>query len=288
MTSSSDDRCRLLLVLFKMFLILEKKTLPPVLFLARVLLPLVAPVVLLYSITSFVVAIRSNSTKPWGQNYSSFIGFVSLFISILSVVVAIQIERKQAEQAERDKRSQFEKLNEIDSLSSSAAREAEGARLNSERILRKLQLAEEFKRNRSLSWEQGERVERVLKSWSEGFLAGARVLWVDDTPDSIFYERDALELAGIATIWVGSTGEALNLLAGNKFDVVISDMERHENSKAGYDLLESMRQKSDYTPFIIYSSSRLPEHITEALERGGRGATNDPAELFELVLKELS
>jgi hypothetical protein len=119
-------------------------------------------------------------------------------------------------------------------------------------------------------------------------LAGARVLWVDDTPDSVFYERDALELAGIATIWVGSTGEALNLLAGNKFDVVISDMGRHENSKAGYDLLESMRQKSDYTPFIIYSSSRLPEHITGVLERGGGGATNDPAELFELVLKELS
>lgn len=152
-----------------MFLLLEKKTLPPVLFLARILLPLVAPVVLLCSIISFVVAIRSNSTKPWGQNYSSFIGFISLLISILSVVVAIQIERKQAEQAERDKRSQFEKLNKIDSLSSSAAREAEGARLNSERILRKLQLAEEVKRNRSLSWEQGERVERILKSCSEGF-----------------------------------------------------------------------------------------------------------------------
>jgi len=57
-------------------------------------------------------------------------------MSILSVVVAIQIERKQAEQAERDKRSQFEKLNKIDSLSSSVVREAEGARLNSERILR--------------------------------------------------------------------------------------------------------------------------------------------------------
>lgn len=41
-------------------------------------------------------------------------------------------------------------------------------------------------------------------------------------------------------------------------------------------------------PFIIYSSSRLPEHVTEALERGGRGATNDQAELFELVIKELS
>jgi hypothetical protein len=108
-----------------------------VLFLARILLPLVAPVVLLYSIISFVVVIRSNSTKPWGgQNYSSFIGFVPLFMSILSVVVAIQIERKQAEQAERDKRSQFEKLNKIDSLSSSVVREAEGARLNSERILR--------------------------------------------------------------------------------------------------------------------------------------------------------
>ena len=71
-----------------------------------------------------------------GQNYSSFIGFVPLFMSILSVVVAIPIDRKQAEQAERDKRSQFEKLNKIDSLSSSVVREAEGARLNSERILR--------------------------------------------------------------------------------------------------------------------------------------------------------
>ena len=119
------------------------------------------------------------------------------------------------------------------------------------------------------------------------FFAGARGLWVDDTPYSILYERDALELAGIATIWVGSTSDALNLLAGNKFDVVISDMGRHENSKAGYDLLESMRQKSDYTPFIVYSSSRLPEHVSEVLERGGRGATNDPAELFELVLKEV-
>ena len=135
-----------------------------------------------------------------------------------------------------------------------------------------------------------------MKSCSEGFLAGARVLWVDDTPDSIFYERDAFELAGIATIWVGSTGEALNLLAGNKFDVVISDMGRHENSEAGYDLLESMglcglwwkRKYLHLNTFIIYSSSRLPEHIAEALERGGRGATNDPAELFELVLKELS
>ena len=46
-------------------------------------------------------------------------------------------------------------------------------------------------------------------------------------------------------------------------------------------------KKSDYTPFIVYSSSRLPEHVSEVLERGGRGATNDPAELFELVLKEV-
>ena len=107
------------------------------LFLARILLPLVAPVVLLYSIISFVVVIRSNSTKPWGgAELFFFYRLLPLFMSILSVVVAIQIERKQAEQAERDKRSQFEKLNKIDSLSSSVVREAEGARLNSERILR--------------------------------------------------------------------------------------------------------------------------------------------------------
>lgn len=72
-------------------------------------------------------------------------------------------------------------------------------------------------------------------------MTGVHVLWVDDTPDSILYERNALELAGIATIWVGSTGEALNLLAGNKFDAVISDAGRHENDKVGYYLLEYMR-----------------------------------------------
>ena len=48
-----------------------------------------------------------------------------------------------------------------------------------------------------------------------------------------------------------------------------------------------MRQRGDSVPFVIYSSSRSPEHIEEAISHGCLLATNDPVELFEVVMEEI-
>ena len=89
------------------------------------------------------------------------------------------------------------------------------------------------------------------------------------------------------TTLVRDTGEALSILRDNGFDVVISDMGRFDNDRAGYELLSALRQGGCGTPFVIYSSSRDPEHVAEVIDRGGQGATNDPVELFEIILNEI-
>jgi CheY-like chemotaxis protein len=110
------------------------------------------------------------------------------------------------------------------------------------------------------------------------------ILWVDDRPDNNFYEREALKRYGIEFVLATSTDEALKILSGAKFDVIISDMGRPPDPRAGYTLLEAVRTKGDNTPYFIYSGSRSQEHVAEAKRRGAQGTTNIPDELIRMVL----
>ena len=83
-----------------------------------------------------------------------------------------------------------------------------------------------------------------------------------------------------------STQQALDLLETQSFDVIISNMGRPPDNRAGYTLLDRLRP-SITTPFIVYSSSNLPKHKEEAKQHGALGATNDPSELLALVQKAL-
>jgi CheY-like chemotaxis protein len=118
-------------------------------------------------------------------------------------------------------------------------------------------------------------------------LQGALVLWVDDRPDNNRFERQALEALGVRFVISTSTDDAVNQLARQKFDLVISDMGRPPDPRAGYTLLDRMRQGRDDTPFIIYASSRAPEHIQEARSHGAVGCTNSPQELIGMVTQAL-
>ena len=57
-------------------------------------------------------------------------------------------------------------------------------------------------------------------------LNGAKVLWVDDNPFNIGYPKHALEVLGIQFTMSASTGEALEKIHRQKYDVIISDMGR--------------------------------------------------------------
>ncbi len=110
------------------------------------------------------------------------------------------------------------------------------------------------------------------------------VLWVDDRPENNIYERRAFEAVGIRFTLTLSTSDALGLLRDNKYAAIISDMGRREGNREGYVLLDAIRHEDDQTPFFIYAGSNLPEHKREAVERGAQGLTNNPQELFQLVM----
>lgn len=113
------------------------------------------------------------------------------------------------------------------------------------------------------------------------------ILWVDDMPRNNNYERQSLEALGVSFVTSTSTEDALEKLRTRSFDVIISDLGRPPDSRAGYTLLDKIRASGDKTPFIIYAGSRAPEHQAESKRRGALGCTNSPSELFEMVLVAL-
>ncbi len=112
----------------------------------------------------------------------------------------------------------------------------------------------------------------------------ALVLWVDDNPSNNVYERKSLEAFGIRIIVSTSTEDALEVGRQTKFDAIISDMGRPPDPRAGYTLLDKLRTLNIDTPLIIYAGSNAPEHKAEARRHGALGSTNDPQELFQLVM----
>lgn len=118
-------------------------------------------------------------------------------------------------------------------------------------------------------------------------MAEASVLWVDDNPSNNIYERKSLEALGINITTSKSTADALEKLQSFKYDLIISDMGRPPDNQAGYTLLAEKQKLGDRTPFIIYASSSLPEHKAESRRRGAVGNTNNPKELFQLVLSAI-
>lgn len=130
-------------------------------------------------------------------------------------------------------------------------------------------------------------VAEAAKPGATRRLRDTTVLWVDDRPDNNRFERQALEALGVRFVLSTSTGDALQKLSARTYDVVISDMGRPPDARAGYTLLDSLRKRGDQTPFIIYAGSNAPEHKAEALRHGALGSTNRGDELFELVLSAI-
>jgi CheY-like chemotaxis protein len=117
---------------------------------------------------------------------------------------------------------------------------------------------------------------------------GGSVLWVDDHPDNNIHERAALEAVGLSIVIAESTDNALQRLQQRHFEVVISDMGREGDPRAGYTLLDHLRQAGNRVPYIIYAGSASADNRAEARRHGAIDSTNRPEELFRLVLGALS
>lgn len=113
-------------------------------------------------------------------------------------------------------------------------------------------------------------------------VAGAKVLWVDDKPANNTFERRALEALGIQFTLSTSTEDALDKVRANSYSVIISDMGRPSDRRAGFTLLEKLRALHIRTAFIIYSKVKLSE--TELPREGDCIIPKDTNELFQQVL----
>jgi CheY-like chemotaxis protein len=115
-----------------------------------------------------------------------------------------------------------------------------------------------------------------------------RVLWVDDHHANNAYERDAIEALGLQLTLVESTDEAIALLQDERFDVVISDMMRPADPRAGVTLLDRLRRRGVTTPYIIYSVPVTPDQEAEVWRRSGMGVASKPDDLLLMVLGSIS
>jgi CheY-like chemotaxis protein len=135
-------------------------------------------------------------------------------------------------------------------------------------------------------------VGRVAKLITRKTLQSAqarRVLWVDDQPADNSFEREALQALGFNVLSTRSTEEAIHLLQSQSVvDVIISNMNRPPDSRAGFTLLSYLRAHGVDTPYVIYSASAAPNQQAEAWRRGALGYTNWPDDLVILVLEAVS
>lgn len=112
------------------------------------------------------------------------------------------------------------------------------------------------------------------------YVAGVRVLWVDDHPGNIVHETQILSSLGMLVQHASHTDEALRLLERGPVDIVISDMKRGTNEQAGIELLNAMRTRRCARPLIFYAASFDP---SKGVPPHAFGMTNRADHLLNLL-----
>lgn len=137
-------------------------------------------------------------------------------------------------------------------------------------------------------------VPRIRSTISRAFepkildnMTGKSILWVDDNPANNELAVRALRKFNLEIVQVTSTEAALAKLESRVFHLVISDMGRGMNMRAGYELLHLIRESGNEVPFFIFAGSDTPEFRREAAVRGAQLSTNDMLELVDNVVKYL-
>lgn len=116
-------------------------------------------------------------------------------------------------------------------------------------------------------------------------LQGARILWVDDRPENNNSETSMFGKLGADIDTARDSAQALALLAASGYDLILSDMDRHGDPRAGLDLLADYRRRDgEKSPLIFYLGTLDPAKGTPA---GAFGITNRPDELLHLVIDAL-
>ena len=126
---------------------------------------------------------------------------------------------------------------------------------------------------------------RATEETAEAQLAGARVLVVEDDADTRDFIGYALRAVGVKPALVASATEALDLLAAEKFDLVISDLSMP--GADGYTLIRRLRELDAMAgrrrPAVALTAHAGPDDRRRALEAGFDAYLVKPIDAPDLV-----
>ena len=111
-----------------------------------------------------------------------------------------------------------------------------------------------------------------------------RLLWVDDHPNNNNVEKAYLEENNITVYQVTSSEEALTSLSLYQYNAIISDMGRDGEVLAGLNLLKTLRERGNSTPFLMYTIVLTQAQQTLLDKYQGQGVAVEPDKLYQLTL----
>jgi len=111
-----------------------------------------------------------------------------------------------------------------------------------------------------------------------------RILWVDDNPKNNAYLISALELKNIAVDTALTTEDAIEKINEYKYDLIISDMGRPGDDKAGITLTNKVKNINKSIPIYIFCGDWAAKNIkNEAIKSGVNGITSSGIDLLGMV-----
>jgi len=116
----------------------------------------------------------------------------------------------------------------------------------------------------------------------EKALAGSRVIWIDDHPAGNAWEHACLSALGCQVRNVESTTTALDYLAVEQFDLVLSDITRGSEGQEGLHALPLLHRAAPEAPVIFYVMD-----LQAGVPAGAFGITNRPDDLLHLCMDAL-
>lgn len=112
-----------------------------------------------------------------------------------------------------------------------------------------------------------------------------RVLVLEDQEDIRHLVCATLRRNGYAVEPTSRAQEALNLAEVYPFDLMILDVGLPEGSKAGFELLQRMREQGIYTPVLFLTAYAHPDDRIQGLDAGADDYLVKPFNLGELLAR---
>jgi DNA-binding NtrC family response regulator len=109
----------------------------------------------------------------------------------------------------------------------------------------------------------------------------ARILIVDDDPFFLRVITRILARERFEVEAASGAQEAVRILNGQKFDVIVSDLRLPDGD--GISLVESLRQAGDSTPVVILTAYGEVDSYLEAMNAGANEYLNKPVRSEDLI-----